>query len=144
MGAYCIMAKSAMGRLIKGLNRVVEKHTGILVLVLGLVVALAVSGNMFPCRGQEGLAEKHEIVYFHMDGCGHCKKFDPTWDAFSSKSDMPTRKVSADSGDPLLKSLGVSGFPTVLAVTGGGKKLEAFTDDRTEENLHAFAKKHKN
>ena len=43
----------------------------------------------------ENFGNPASLVYFHMDGCGYCKKFNPTWDKFASsyKGDLKVKKL---------------------------------------------------
>ena len=140
------MAKSVMGRIVKDLNVLVKRHKKMLLLILGAVVLLSLSKNMFskPKRvAREGFTEERKIIYFHMEKCGHCKKFNPEWDKFVQGSDMKTQKISASSGNPLIKKMNVSGYPTVMIIEGE-KKVDTFTGDRTVKGLEEFVSKNKN
>ena len=89
----------------------------------------------------EGFGQPKELVYFYMDGCGHCKKFSPIWDQFANSynGSLNIRKVErADAGDELNK-YSVQGFPTVLLLDGNGGKKE-FQGNRTVAELNSFAK----
>ena len=51
------------------------------------------------------------LVYFHMNGCGHCKNFNPEWSKFessnrSSGSVVGNCKIEASSGHEGLKVQG--------------------------------------
>lgn len=89
---------------------------------------------------QEALAD---IVYLYMDGCGHCKQFDPTWLSFHDQyadsllsAGVSMRKLASD--DPSAKSLGVTGFPTVLLVYKTGAEPVQFEGPRTVAGLATF------
>ena len=139
------MAKSIFNRLIKDLNLIVRKNKHLLILILGAIIVFSLARNMFEGESKhskkEGFAGKREIIYFHMEGCGHCKKFTPEWEKFAQGTDMPNQKV--DAGDPLASKMEVSGFPTVLIIEDG-KKIDTFKDERTANKLHAFVNKNKN
>lgn len=125
------------------LNRMVEKNKEMLLFAFCVIAALLLAKNMFtlPMQSREGFAGKREIIYFHMEGCGHCKNFNPEWAKFVQGTDMPNQKINASSGDPLIDKLGVSGYPTVVIIEGGNK-VETFEGERTSESLLAFVKKH--
>ena len=81
------------------------------------------------------------LVYYHMEGCPYCKKFDPDWDSFVSKNNtsVTTRKV--DSSDSECKSNGVSGFPTVLLCDGSKNKIkECPRSQMTPDGMLEFCK----
>lgn len=85
-----------------------------------------------------------EIIYVYMDGCAHCKQFDPTWAAFSSKYKQPLedaglslRKVKNDDG--AAKDLGVRGFPSVVLVSKTNDfPQKTYDGQRTVPDLAAF------
>ena len=94
----------------------------------------------FSAYNLEGFGQPKELVYFYMNGCGHCKKFTPEWDKFSQgyNGNLNIRKVErADAGDELQK-YEVKGFPTVLLLDGSGGKKE-FDGERTVQGLTSFA-----
>ncbi len=140
------MAKSAFNKVVKDLNQLVKKHRNMVILFLGAIVILSLAKNMFKApkhkKKKEGFTGKKEIVYFHMNGCGHCKKFNPEWEKFVQGTDMPNKKIDADSGDPLINKIGVSGYPTVVIIEND-KKIQTFDGERTANELHEFVKKHK-
>ena len=134
-----------MGRVLKDLNILVKRHKNLVLIFLGAVIILSLSKNMFggPRRvTQEGFAEERRIIYFHMEQCGHCKKFNPEWDKFVKDSKMRTQKISASSGDPMIKKMDISGYPTVIIVEGE-KKIDTFSGERTQKNLNKFVEKNK-
>ena len=140
------MAKTIISKVTKDLNSLVKRHKGALLIALGVIVILALSKNMFSKTThstREGFTEESKIVYFHMEQCGHCKKFNPEWEKFVQGSDMKTQKISASSGDPLLKKMNISGYPTVMIVEGE-KKIDTFSGERTVKGLDAFVRKNKN
>jgi hypothetical protein len=140
------MAKSVINRVVKDLNLLVKRHKYLLLLVLGAVVLLALSKNMFSKSqrvAHEAFTEERKIIYFHMEKCGHCKKFNPEWEKFVQGTDIKSKKISASSGDPLIKKMNVSGYPTVMIIEGD-KKIETFSGERTQEGLNNFVSKHKN
>ena len=95
--------------------------------------------SYFSAFNLEGFGQPKELVYFYMNGCGHCKKFSPIWDQFSSSynGNVSLRKVErADAGSEL-DTYGVKGFPTILLLDGNGGKKE-FQGDRTVDELNLF------
>ena len=88
----------------------------------------------------ENFGNPKELVYFHMNGCGHCKKFMPVWDEFSGKykGDLKLKKLEREeAGDDMLSKYQVQGFPTILLLDGQGNKKE-FQGDRTVSGLESF------
>jgi thiol-disulfide isomerase/thioredoxin len=81
------------------------------------------------------------MIYFHMNGCGHCKNFSPIWDDFSSnyKGSLKLKKLEREeAGDDMLKKYEVQGFPTILLLDEQGNKKE-FQGDRSISGLESFA-----
>ena len=88
--------------------------------------------------------KKGSIVYFHMDGCGHCRRFDPIWKEFKSDHEAALKAKgisleSYDARDEYTQEMDVVGFPTVLFVDGKGKKADTFQGTRTVAELLRFA-----
>ena len=138
------MGKFRMNRLVKSLNSLVSQHKELLLMVLSVIVAFYVYKSMFKSNTRrERMTTKRKIIYFHMDGCGHCKKFTPEWERFVQGTNIPNSKINASSNSPLIKKLGISGYPTVVVVEGE-RLVETFNDERTAENLNKFASKHIN
>tara|TARA_Y100001958_G_C21243007_1_gene571592 strand:- start:3773 stop:4222 length:450 start_codon:yes stop_codon:yes gene_type:complete len=129
-----------------------KKKFTLIYLLVGIVIicyAYQVLMNNKNNRGNgygviEGLTNKKSLVYFHMNGCGHCKRFMPEWDAFEKSYHGPisVRKVESDEDKALVSSLNISGYPTVLLLDGQNKKLDEFNGERTQKALTEFCKKH--
>lgn len=90
--------------------------------------------------GREGFEGGKQLVFFHMNQCGHCKKMMPEWDKFQQNysGNVKLRKVEASSGDELLEKNKISGYPTVLLLDGNGNKLDEYNGDRTAKSLEEF------
>lgn len=98
-------------------------------------------------REDGGVALKGSVVYFHMDGCGHCRRFDPTWRQFETENGSSLKKKgihleSHDAKDEYTSEMEVMGFPAVIFVDGEGKKVDTFQGTRTVAELVRFARKH--
>ena len=95
--------------------------------------------SYFSAFNLEGFGQPKELVYFYMDGCGHCKKFSPVWDQFSSSynGNLNIRKVERNDAGDELNQYQIQGFPTVLLLDGNGGKKE-FQGDRTIQGLNSF------
>ena len=95
--------------------------------------------SYFSAFNLEGFGQPKELVYFYMNGCGHCKNFSPTWDQFASgySGNLKVRKVERSDAGSELDTYQVKGFPTVLLLDGNGGKKE-FQGDRTIQGLESF------
>jgi len=97
--------------------------------------------------GGSGSGKKGTVMYFHMDGCGHCRRFDPTWKEFVQKhsADLEKRGIeleSHESGERIASDLDINGFPNVIFVSPSGEKTDQFQASRTIDELLKFARKH--
>lgn len=87
--------------------------------------------------------DSKKIVYYYMNGCGHCEKFSPIWDAFVSSytgsltlSKKEQGQMTQDENDKYK----IQGFPTVLAIDENGQKTDEFNGERSKEGLDIFVK----
>lgn len=64
------------------------------------------------------------LVYYRMDGCPYCKKFDKPWKDFKLKNDSQVGFREVDSSDPECQQNDVKGFPTVLLTDGSKNKIK--------------------
>jgi thiol-disulfide isomerase/thioredoxin len=106
------------------------------VFVVGCLVNLMIGNNK---TSLEGMSNQKELNYFYMDGCPHCTAFDPKWDEFKSSYNGSLKLNKIESANAP-KSLGISGFPSILIVANGEKKDEL--QSRTVEALNSMAKKY--
>ena len=97
--------------------------------------------SLFNTGYLENFGNPKTMYYFHMNGCGHCKKFSPIWDQFTGKYNGPVelKKMERAEAGNLLEKYEVQGFPTVILVDDKGEKKE-FNDDRTVSALESFVK----
>ena len=76
------------------------------------------------------------MVYFHMNGCPHCTKFNPEWEKFASSTKMKTKKVESKEMNAQEKQLGVDGFPTIMLL--GPKGPKKYSGARTASALQQW------
>ena len=86
----------------------------------------------------EGFGSK-TLVYYRMEGCPHCSKFDTSWKEFKSKNDTSISVRQVDSKDPECKNNGVQGFPTILLTDGSKNKIKE-CPTRDPEEMVQFCK----
>lgn len=140
------------GSSIKSLRKVekyIENNRFVVLLVLLVVVVFLCSMKKKNRENFESGSLEHNpstefmIVFFKMEGCGHCKNFAPTWDKVSSK--MNNKKVNGktckmvtvdSSNSELTSKYNVSGFPTIMKVSGNNAK--EYEGDRSEEDVVKF------
>ena len=87
----------------------------------------------------EEFSNPKQLVYFYMDGCGHCKTFAPIWDEFASsyKGNLKLNKYERKQATDMIDKYQIQGFPTVLLIDEKGDKKE-FEGDRTVKGLELF------
>ena len=87
----------------------------------------------------ENFANPKKLVYFHMDTCGHCKRFNPEWDKFAANYDGPLeiKKVERKEAGGDLEKYKIQGFPSILLIDEQDNTKE-FDGDRTVSGLEKF------
>ena len=91
------------------------------------------------------LQNKHGIVLFYMDGCGHCERMKPDWNKLieelkdKHKNEIILGAIESSNMDMFKKSNispSVSGFPTILYFHPNNlSRHEAYKGDRSYEDL---------
>ena len=81
-----------------------------------------------------------KLVYFYMDGCGHCKNFTPTWDKFCSanSSTIKTYKFEQAQVREKITEYNISGFPTILLLDENNAKIDEYNGERSIEALTSY------
>ena len=110
------------------------KGNSLLVKVAAAFLIFWLFGHLAGAVGLEGFGSGDTLTYFHMDGCQHCKTFNPEWDKFANDTKAKTNKVEAKD---VPSKFGIDGYPTV-AVVSGGNLGEKYTGARTVAGLKTF------
>jgi thiol-disulfide isomerase/thioredoxin len=81
-----------------------------------------------------------KLVYFYMDGCGHCNKFTPTWDKFCSanSSSIKTYKFEQAQVKEQITAYTITGFPTILLLDKNNAKIDEYNGERSVEALTSY------
>ncbi len=81
-----------------------------------------------------------KLVYFYMNGCGHCNNFTPIWDEFCSANSttIKTYKFEQSQVQEQIRSYNISGFPSVLLLDENNAKIDEYTGQRTVEALTSY------
>ena len=86
---------------------------------------------------------KISVVLIHHVQCGHCINLKPTWERFKElNKNKPFKIIDIEANelsklDHPIKNT-INGFPTIMKVKNG-KVDENFVEERTLDNINAFA-----
>ena len=115
------------------------KSNSLLVKVAAAFLVFWLFGMVTSAVGLEGFqagVKGDMMVYFHMNGCPHCTKFNPEWEKFASSTKMKTKKVESKEMNAQEKQLGVDGFPTIMLL--GSKGPKKYSGARTASALQGW------
>ena len=144
------MAKFPKG--LKKLIKTVKKQNSVIRVILALVVLYLVYmlfkkmrwivGNNSYLEGM--INSDKTFVFFKMNGCPHCVKMEPEWSKFEkkNKSGIKTKTLEAGANKKEAKEYGVSGFPSLLMLSGG-KVIDTYNGEKNSEGFAKFVAKHK-
>ena len=110
----------------------------VIMLVIRYLLHLVIYSNYLSSY-LENFGNPKELVYFHMNGCGHCKRFTPIWDEFSGKynGEVKLKKLERNEAGDMLDKYEIQGFPTILLLDEQGNK-RVFEGDRSISGLESF------
>ena len=117
----------------KSLNRIYKKfNCSYILLIFGLYL-------LYKCSTKELFGSPKQLVYFHMETCSHCKRFNPEWGKFSREynGELTLKKIEANEAGDLLQKYKITGFPTILLIDEYDN-TKAFTGNRNVEGLENF------
>jgi thiol-disulfide isomerase/thioredoxin len=139
---------------ILAISKFVKKPKTLLYLALALVLVLLYvivyyvlpSNNLFKENFENANIDSMnkdnstKLVYFYMNGCGHCKNFTPIWDEFCSanSSSIKTYKFEQSQVQEQITSYSISGFPTILLLDENNAKIDEYSGQRTVEGLTSY------
>jgi hypothetical protein len=102
------------------------------------------SNKFFPSyymEGMDNIAEGNtdkKLVYYSMNGCPHCKNFDPIWASMGSK----INGVKLEKKDSSKAPSSVSGFPAILLMDSNDNVLAEFEGSRDKNGIEQFLNQH--
>ena len=117
----------------------------LVVIAIGCALSLAYLSGLFNKSESESYTSQlgKEMVFFSMNGCGHCDNMMPAWKQLvsnygSENAYIEYKHVVAQERPDLIEKYGVQSFPTILALKDGeiAKKYEG---DRSYEDLLRFS-----
>lgn len=134
----------------------IDRKTGLLISISVLVVVsvIAIVYMMYTCDKEipvqtiDGFEtdDPVHVEYFSMQGCPHCKAFDPIWDSVKSEveaSDTATSvvlhkyEVTTEAGKEKAAEASVNAFPHIRKITSDGE-VTVFNGKRDESSLKEF------
>ena len=128
----------------------------ILYLAVGLVLLYVIVNNILPTNmlfkenfdllssdsspNTMASDKSTKLVYFYMDGCGHCKNFTPIWNKFCSanSSTIKTYKFEQSKVREKITEYNISGFPTILLLDENNAKIDEYNGERSIEALTSY------
>tara|TARA_Y100000389_G_scaffold196733_1_gene230154 strand:- start:321 stop:824 length:504 start_codon:yes stop_codon:yes gene_type:complete len=82
------------------------------------------------------------LLYFYMEGCGYCKKFNPIWEELTNSiQDIKLTKINGPKNKELAQKYSVRGYPTIILIKGKYKIV--YQGPRDIESIIAFYNKMK-
>ena len=137
---------------IVAISKFVKKPINLIYLAVGLVLLYVIVYYVLPSNMlfKENFENANvdsmlsdnskKLVYFYMNGCGHCKNFTPTWDEFCSahSSSIKTYKFEQAQVQEQINSYSISGFPTILLLDENNAKIDEYSGERSVEALTSY------
>lgn len=137
---------------IVAISKFVKKPINLIYLALVLILLYVIvyyvlpSNNLFKENFENANVDSMlsdnstKLVYFYMNGCGHCKNFTPIWDEFCSanSSSIKTYKFEQSQVQEQISSYSISGFPTILLLDENNAKIDEYNGQRTVEALTSY------
>ena len=113
-------------------------------IILGLVLLAGLFyGLIFGITPEKFTVSRlnRELVFFSMNGCGHCEEMKPTWDLlvnnYGDNNFVELKHIVAQDKPELTEQYKVTAFPTILALKDGKLNLK-YDGDRSYEDLVRF------
>ena len=106
--------------------------------LIAIIIGLGFLINAFSNNREYygNVSNNNKLVYYYMNGCGHCEKFTPKWNNFVSNNgsnyDCVFEKIEANNAPSDIK-----GYPTIVLIKSNNEK-KTFEGDRTVQGLKQF------
>lgn len=122
--------------------RLIYIIVGILVIYYTYSTFYAKRNNSNNAFYSEGFENKKTLVFFHMNGCGHCTKMMPEWNAFEkeNKTNVASKKFERSQAPELIEKHKIQGFPTIMLLDSNNNKVKDYDGPRTKSGLLEFCK----
>jgi thiol-disulfide isomerase/thioredoxin len=83
--------------------------------------------------------KKKKLIYFHMKGCGWCKKFEPMWSKLKKNmKDVKFMKINGPKNESMKDKYSIQTYPALVKIEGDSHEL--FNNERTLKNIKDFLK----
>ena len=124
----------------KGLKKMLKNPMVLLVIVVIVVLVFSSQKSGFTSDNLNYTpSSEFIVVFFKMEGCVHCKNFQPTWNSVSSQfnnkkvNGKTCKMVTVDSSNrELTNKFDIAGYPTILKLSNNSTfELE----ERSESGL---------
>ena len=124
------------------LNPMVQIALG-LIIVVGVRYLIQLLQYQYYSSSLENFSNPKKLVYFHMNGCGHCTKMMPEWHAFEKENNtgVATKKLERGQAGSLIEKHKIQGFPTIMLLDNNDNKIKDYSGPRTKSGLLEFCKK---
>jgi len=83
---------------------------------------------------------KAKLMYFYMENCSWCNKFNPTWKKLVKefKGKIAMKKINGPTNPTISEKYDVSSYPTLILVKGN--EVDVYEGDRSMKDLKKFLK----
>ena len=132
-------------KILNKINNFIRKEWGSILIVSVLIITLLVI--LLKKRKNESFTTSRlnrELVFFSMNGCGHCEDLKPVWDLLVNNHGdnqfVEIKKVIAQENPKIVEKYNIQAFPTILALKDG-KLNHKYDGDRSYEDLVLFLDK---
>ena len=127
------------------LFKLLKQYRTPLLILFVVVVAFFAFSYVMPSSSGETFTSQlgKEVVFFSMNGCGHCDDMMPAWKQLvsnygSENAYVEYRHVVAQDRPDLIEKYNVQAFPTILALKDG-EISQTYEGNRSYEDLLRFA-----
>ena len=113
--------------------------------ILGLIIIPIIIIFLIRFLYKETFSTKpyRELLFFTLEGCGHCEDMKPTWNLlknnYGNNNYIKLIEIKAEEKQDLVQKYQINGFPTLLYVKD--EKIKGiYKGNRTYEDLVRFLK----
>ena len=132
----------------KKVMNLLKKHSKTICIVLILAIVLVVVLYMMKKKssGEGEVGHKNtnrQLVFFHMNGCGHCESMKPEWQKLVEMGQYKGVEfvdIESNEDRELLEKHKIRGFPTIKLCKNGVEDVENCVTHEGERSAEAFKK----